>query len=94
MIIESKGKEIASSGEIAPSSSDQLSFTQNTTGAFEYQCESHLDAMKDFVIYCVYYGIKESKQATDFAAQCLSKFLGWWVQSNNLKVESIKNNTV
>jgi hypothetical protein len=44
MIVESEGKEVASSGDIAPSSSDQLSFTQNTTGAFEYQCESHLDA--------------------------------------------------
>jgi plastocyanin len=60
MIIESKGKEVASSGDISHSSSDHLSFTQNTSGAFEYQCESHLDAMKDFVIYCGYYGIKDS----------------------------------
>ena len=60
--------------EIAPSSSYQLSFTQNTTGAFEYQCESHLDAMKDFVIYCVYYEIKESKQATDFSGNVCQSF--------------------
>jgi plastocyanin len=50
MIIGLKGNEVASSGDIAPSSSGQLSFTPNMTGTFEYHCEYHPDTMKGTVI--------------------------------------------
>ena len=50
MIIASKGKELASSGDIARSSSGQVSFTPNATGTFEYHCEYHPDTMKGTIL--------------------------------------------
>ena len=50
MIIESKGNEVASSGDIARHSSGQLSFAPNRTGTFEYHCEYHPDTMKGIVL--------------------------------------------
>ena len=50
MIIELKGKELASSGDIAPSSSGQVSFNPNATGTFEYHCEYHPDTMRGTLI--------------------------------------------
>lgn len=46
LIIESQGKELATSGDIAPSSSGQLSFRPNSTGTYEYHCEYHPETMK------------------------------------------------
>lgn len=46
LIIESQGKEIATSGDIAPSSSGQLSFRPNSTGTYGYHCEYHPETMK------------------------------------------------
>jgi plastocyanin len=46
LIIESQGKELATSGDIAPSSSGQLSFKPNSTGTFGYHCEYHPETMK------------------------------------------------
>jgi hypothetical protein len=50
MIIESKGNEVASSGDIARHSSGQLFFSPNWTGTFEYHCEYHPDTMKGTVL--------------------------------------------
>jgi plastocyanin len=50
MIIGLKGNEVASSGDIARHSSDQLSFAPNMTGTFEYHCEYHPDTMKGTVL--------------------------------------------
>ena len=50
MIIESKGNEVASSGDIARHSSGQLLFAPNRTGTFEYHCEYHPDTMKGTVL--------------------------------------------
>jgi plastocyanin len=50
MIIESKGNEVASSGDIARHSSGQLFFAPNWTGTFEYHCEYHPDTMKGTVL--------------------------------------------
>ena len=50
MIIGSKGRELASSGDIVRSSSGQVSFTPNATGAFEYHCEYHPDTMKGTIV--------------------------------------------
>ena len=50
MIIGSKGKEVASSGDIARSSSGQLFFAPNATGTFEYHCEYHPDTMKGTIL--------------------------------------------
>ena len=50
MIIESNGNEVASSGDIAPSSSGQVSFTPNMTGTLEYHCEYHPDTMKGTIL--------------------------------------------
>lgn len=50
MIIESKGNEVASSGDIARSSSGQLFFTPNMTETFEYYCKYHPDTMKGIVL--------------------------------------------
>jgi plastocyanin len=46
LVIESNGKELASSGDIAPNGSGQLSFKPATAGTFEYHCEYHPDTMK------------------------------------------------
>jgi Cupredoxin-like domain len=50
MIIESKGNEVASSGDIVRHSSGQLFFSPNSTGTFEYHCEYHPDTMKGTVL--------------------------------------------
>jgi plastocyanin len=50
MIIESKGNEVASSGDIARSSSGQLFFTPNMTETFEYYCKYHPDTMKGIIL--------------------------------------------
>ena len=50
MIIESKGNEVASSGDIARSSSGQLFFTPSMTEAFEYYCKYHPDTMKGVIL--------------------------------------------
>jgi plastocyanin len=46
LIIESQGNELATSGDIAPSSSGKLSFRPNSTGVLEYHCEYHPETMK------------------------------------------------
>jgi plastocyanin len=50
MIIESNSNEVASSGDIAPSSSGQVSFSPNMIGTLEYHCEYHPDTMKGTVM--------------------------------------------
>ena len=50
MIIVSNGNEVASSGDIAPSGSGQVSFTPNMTGTLEYHCEYHPDTMKGTIL--------------------------------------------
>jgi plastocyanin len=50
MIIESKGNEVVSSGDIAHSSSGQLFFTPNMTETFEYYCKYHPDTMKGVIL--------------------------------------------
>jgi plastocyanin len=50
MIIESNGDEVASSGDIAPSSSGQVSFSPNMIGTLKYHCEYHPDTMKGTVM--------------------------------------------
>jgi plastocyanin len=46
LVIESQGKEVATSGDIAPGASGQASFRPNGTGLFSYHCEYHPDTMK------------------------------------------------
>jgi hypothetical protein len=47
MIIESQpGNELATSGDIEPSGSGELSFRPNMTGTFQYHCEYHPATMK------------------------------------------------
>ena len=46
LIIESQGKEVATSGDILPGASGQVSFRPNGTGTFTYHCEYHPDTMK------------------------------------------------
>ena len=50
MIIESKGDEVASSGDIARHSSGQLFFAPNMTETFEYYCKYHPDTMKGVIL--------------------------------------------
>jgi plastocyanin len=50
MIIESNGNEVASSGDVARSSSGQLFFTPNMTETFEYYCKYHPDTMKGVIL--------------------------------------------
>jgi plastocyanin len=50
MIIGLKGKEVASSGDVAKSSSGWLFFTLNTTETLEYHCKYHPDTMKGIVL--------------------------------------------
>ena len=50
MIIGSEGKQLASSGDIARSSSGHVSFTPNATGTFEYHCEYHPNTMKGTIL--------------------------------------------
>jgi plastocyanin len=49
MVIGLKGKEVASSGDVAKSSSGQLFFTPNVTETFEYHCKYHPDTMRGIV---------------------------------------------
>jgi plastocyanin len=46
LVIDSQGKEVATSGDIAPGASGQTSFRPNGTGLFSYHCEYHPDTMK------------------------------------------------
>ena len=46
LIVDLQGKQVASSGDIAPGASGQVSFTPNGTGTFSYHCQYHPDTMK------------------------------------------------
>ncbi len=46
LVIESQGKEVATSGDIAPGTSGEASFKPNGTGVFSYHCQYHPDTMK------------------------------------------------
>lgn len=46
LVIDSQGKEVATSGDIAPGASGQASFRPNGTELFSYHCEYHPDTMK------------------------------------------------
>ncbi len=46
LVIESHGKEVASSGDIAANGSGQLSFKPTAPGTYEYHCEYHPTTMK------------------------------------------------
>ena len=46
LVIESKGIELASSGDIQPGSSGQLTFKPTLTGKIEYHCEYHPETMR------------------------------------------------
>jgi hypothetical protein len=46
LVIESNGRELASSGDINPDSSGQLTFKPIMTGTFGYHCEYHPETMK------------------------------------------------
>lgn len=46
LVIESNGRELASSGDINPDSSGQLTFKPTMTGTFGYHCEYHPETMK------------------------------------------------
>lgn len=46
LVIDSQGKEVATSGDIAPGASGQASFEPNGTGLFSYHCEYHPETMK------------------------------------------------
>lgn len=46
LVIDLQGKEVATSGDIAPGASGQASFRPNGTGTFSYHCEYHPDTMK------------------------------------------------
>jgi hypothetical protein len=50
MVIGLKGKEVASSGDVARSSSGQLFFTPNTIETFEYHCQYHPDTMRGIIL--------------------------------------------
>jgi len=50
MIIESQqGNELATSGDIEPNSSGELSFRPNMTGTFQYHCEYHPATMRGMI---------------------------------------------
>lgn len=46
LVIESSGKELASSGDIAPEGSGYLAFKPLAPGTYAYHCEYHPDTMK------------------------------------------------
>ncbi len=46
LVIESNGKELTSSGDIAPDGSGQLTFKPLAAGTYAYHCEYHPDTMK------------------------------------------------
>ena len=50
MIVESQpGNELATSGDIEPNSSGELSFRPDMTGTFQYHCEYHPATMKGII---------------------------------------------
>lgn len=50
MIVESQpGNELATSGDIEPNSSGELSFRPNMTGSFQYHCEYHPATMRGII---------------------------------------------
>jgi hypothetical protein len=50
MIVESQpGNELATSGDIEPNGSGELSFSPNMTGTFQYHCEYHPATMKGII---------------------------------------------
>ena len=46
LVIESNGKEVASSGDVAPGSFGQLTYTPTAAGTLQYHCAYHQDTMK------------------------------------------------
>jgi hypothetical protein len=48
-IIDQNGKQLATSGDIAPSSSGQVSFKPNMIGTFGYHCLYHPTTMKGII---------------------------------------------
>lgn len=50
LIIDLQGKEVASSGDIAPDASGHISFRPNGTGTFSYHCQYHPDTMKGVIM--------------------------------------------
>jgi hypothetical protein len=49
LIIDVNGKQIATSGDITPSSSGQVSVKPNMAGTFGYHCLYHPDTMKGII---------------------------------------------
>jgi hypothetical protein len=49
LIIDLNGKQLATSGDIGPSSSGQVSFKPNMTGTFGYHCLYHPTTMKGII---------------------------------------------
>jgi plastocyanin len=49
LIIDLNGKQLATSGDIAPGSSGQVSFKPNMIGTFGYHCLYHPDTMKGII---------------------------------------------
>src|ERR687897_1074381 len=50
MIVESQpGNELATSGDIEPNSSGELSFRPNMTGTFQYHCEYHPSTIRGMI---------------------------------------------
>jgi plastocyanin len=50
MVVESQpGNEFATSGDIEPNSSGELSFRPNMTGTFQYHCEYHPTTMRGMI---------------------------------------------
>ena len=49
LIIDFNGKQIATSGDITPGSSGQVSVKPNMTGTFGYHCLYHPDTMKGII---------------------------------------------
>jgi plastocyanin len=50
MIIEpQQGNEVATSGDIEPNSSGELSFRPNMTGTLQYHCEYHPATMRGII---------------------------------------------
>ena len=50
MIVESQpGNELATSRDIEPNGSGELSFRPNMTGTFQYHCEYHPATMKGII---------------------------------------------
>ena len=49
-IIDQNGKQLATSGDIAPGSSGQVSFEPTMTGTFGYHCLYHPTTMKGVIL--------------------------------------------